>query len=130
MADNPIDLGIHQLLGNDGALLRIRLIIFGQQFKLDLGAPDFHPFRVQLLDGQHGAILVVLAQMGLRTGHWGNVAELDHDFRLGFCCRGGRGGLNFLLATSGKCEGGCYGEGNYGKLGLHIGGSPEQNVED
>ena len=113
MADDAIDLGIDQLLGNDGALFRISRIIFCNKFELDLGATNFHALRVQFLDGQHGAIFVVLAKVSLRAGHWRDVTKFDDQFRLGCRDRGSNGFRLFHLATGGQSE------GNYGKLGLH-----------
>ena len=119
MADHAIDLGIDELLGNDGTLFRIRLIVFTDQFELDLGATDFQGLSVQVLDRQTGTVFVVLAEVGLRAGHRGDVTNLDDDFRLG----GRRGRSNrfrfFFLTAGGQGKCGNYGEGNYGKLGLH-----------
>jgi hypothetical protein len=42
VADNAVNLGIDQLLGNDGALLRIGRVVLVDQFKFNLGATDFH----------------------------------------------------------------------------------------
>ena len=95
-------------------------IVLGEQFELNLGAADFHALSVQFLDGEAGAILVILAQMGLRAGHWRDMAELDHDFgladRRGRRCRRLR---LLLLATGGQRKGGNNGEGNNGKLRAH-----------
>ena len=125
MADDAIDLGIDQLLGDDGTLLRVGLVVFGKQFELDLGAADFKALRVQFLDREARAVLVVLAEVGLRAGHRCHMAELDHDFgfRRRRCRSGGRGrccGFRFfLLAAGAHGEGGGDGKGNYGKLGVH-----------
>ena len=120
MSNHAVNLGVDQLLSNDGALLRVGLVVFRDQLELDLGTANFQALRIQFFDGKHGAALVVLAQVSLRASHRRNVAELDDDFRLGF--RGGRrgdGGGCFLLTTGGKSEGCCNGKGYYGKLGLH-----------
>ena len=125
MADDAIDLGVDQLLSNDRALLGIGLIVFRQQFELDLGAADFEALGVEFFNGQNSAVLVVFAQVSLRASHRRGMSELDDDFRL--LGRGGggrRGGCRsrlrlFFLATGTHGEGSGDGEGNYGKLGLH-----------
>ncbi|MPN17629.1 hypothetical protein SDC9_164984 [bioreactor metagenome] len=121
VADNAIDLFVNQLLGNDGALLRIGLVVFRDQLELDLGATDFETLSIQLLDGENGTALVVLAKVGLRAGHRRDMAALDDDFGLGGGC-GGRGDRRrrlFLRSASGQRESGGNGEGYCGKLGLH-----------
>ena len=120
MADNPVNLGVDQLLRHDGPLLRVGRVVFGEQFELDLGATHFHTRGVQFLDGETSAILVILAQVGLRTGHRRDMAELDHD--LGLADRRGRRCRRLrllLLATGGQRKGGNNGEGNNGKLRAH-----------
>ena len=83
----------------------------------DLGAADFQARRVEFLDREPRAVLVVLAEMGLRAGHRRHVAEFDDDLRLGDgrrCRRGGDRFRFFFLATGaegehcgdGKCDGG------------------------
>ncbi len=87
---------------------------------LTLAPPIFHALGVQFLDGEAGAILVILAQVGLRAGHRRDMAELDHD--LGLANRRGRRGHRLrllLLATGGQRKGGNNGEGNNGKLRAH-----------
>ena len=119
VADHAIDLGIDQLLGNDGALLRIGGIIFSQQLELDLGAANFQPLGIQFLDGQHGAVFVVLAEVGLRAGHRRHMAELDDHFGLAGWRNGSRSLRLFLLTAGGQGKSGSNGEGNYGKLRVH-----------
>ena len=45
VADDAVDLGVDQLLGDDGALLGIGLVVFAEQFELDPGAADAAPWR-------------------------------------------------------------------------------------
>ena len=80
VADHRIDLGVHQLLGRGGALLRVAGIVFGQQFELGLLAADGHALGVELIHGHAGAVFVVLAQVGNATAGRAHVTDLDHQF--------------------------------------------------
>ena len=119
MADDTGDLGVDQLLRDDGALLRVGLIVLGDELELDLGAGDFNALAVELVDRHARGILVVLAQVRLRTGERRHVADFHSDFggRRGGCgrCCGRRRSLGFfLLAAADHGNGGSDGERDAG----------------
>ena len=87
MTDDAVDLGIDQLLRGGSALLRIGRVVFLDQFELDLLAVDHRALGVELVDRHLGAVLVVLAVIGLRAGQRRREADL-HD--LLSLCRAGR----------------------------------------
>ena len=94
VADHAGDLGVAQLLGDGRALLRVGGVVFGRDLELDLLAADHDVLGVQVLDGHAHAVLVVLAVVGLGTGHRGDVADLDdlHVLRAGHARHSGNGG--------------------------------------
>ena len=80
MADHAGDLVVDQLLGDGRALLRIGLVVLRVELELDLLAVDDDVLGVGVVDGQARAVLVVLAQVGLRAGGRRDVADLDDHF--------------------------------------------------
>ena len=42
VADDPVDLGVDQLLRHDGPCFRVGRVVFGEQLELHLGTTDFH----------------------------------------------------------------------------------------
>jgi hypothetical protein len=92
VADNAGDLGVDQLLRHGVADLRIGLIVFGEQFELDLLAAEADPGGVGFVDREAGAVLVVLAQVRDAAGERGDAADLDHQRRAGVAGGGGGGG--------------------------------------
>ena len=79
MADHSVNLGVNQLLGDDGALLRIGLVVLCDKIELDLGATDFEALSIQLVNCHTGAVLVVFTQMGLRTCQRRDVAKFNRQ---------------------------------------------------
>ncbi len=104
MADDTDDTGVNQTLSHLRADFRVALIIFRDQFEFDLLAANRHAFGIQVFDGEFGAILVVLAQVGNGARHRRDLTDLDHGFTAGICrgrCRraAGRSLLVFVAAS-------------------------------
>ena len=97
VADDAGDLGVDQLLRDDRALLRVGLVVFGDELELDLLAVDHDVLGVGIVDRQAGAVLVVLAQVRLRAGRRADVADLDDGFGHGRRGRRAAGGFCGLL---------------------------------
>ncbi len=99
MADHAGDLGVDQLLCDGGSLLGVSLVVFGNQFELDLLAVDHDALGVGVVDRQARTVFVVLTQVGLRSGGRADVPDLHGDFRHGRRgCRRDR--LRFFLAAT------------------------------
>jgi len=81
VADDAGDPGVHQLLRDDGSGLGIGLIVLAHQLEFHFGAADRHALRVELLDRQPRAVVVVLAEMRLRAGQRRHLADPDDDGR-------------------------------------------------
>ena len=79
VADDAVDLLVAQLLGGGGALLRIGGVVFGDQLELGVLAADRDVGLVQIFHGHPGAVLVVLAVVGLGTRDGTDVADADRD---------------------------------------------------
>src|SRR6185295_11300367 len=73
------DLGVHELLRDRCAYLRVRLVVFGNQHELRVLAVDLDFRRVRFVDREAGPILVVLAQVRDAAGERADVADLDLD---------------------------------------------------
>lgn len=84
MADDRDDLLVDELLRDGGALLRIGLIVLGDELEPEHLAVDHHLLRVDVVDGEAHPVLVVLAEMGDRAGGRRHAADLHDEF-------GGRG---------------------------------------
>jgi hypothetical protein len=83
VADDAIHLGVDQLLRHRRALFRIGLVVLAEQFEGHHGAADFQLLGIGFLDGQAGAVFVVLAQVRLRTGERCRMADLHGQRGLG-----------------------------------------------
>ena len=90
MTDDAGNLGVNQLLGDGIADLRVGLVVFLDQFKLDREAVELEFGGIRFVDGELGAVFVVLAKVGDTAGQGSNVADLDGDFCLCHGCRRGR----------------------------------------
>jgi hypothetical protein len=121
VADDAGDLGVDQLLGHGVADLGIGLVIFGDQFELDIATAQPGLGGIGFVDRQARAVFVVLAQVGDAAGERGDAADLDHQRRRGRLHRRRRGWL--FLAAAHHGDGGDHGqrEGFHG----HVhGGAP------
>jgi hypothetical protein len=78
--------------------------------------------RIEVVDRQQRAVLVVLAQVRKRTGQRRGMAEIDGDFGFGRRCHGGgRRRGRFFLAAGDHGNGGRQGKHDSGKArGRHI----------
>ena len=85
VARNARDLGVDHLLRDGRAHLRIGLVVLAHELELDRLAADLHLAGGVLVDGQAGAVLVVLAEVGDAAGQRAGVADLDGDDFLGRC---------------------------------------------
>ena len=103
VADDAVDLGVDELVGDRGALLRIAGVVFGDELELRLLAADGDALGVQLVDGHAGAVLVVLAEVGDAAARRGDVADLD----------------DHVLRRHGAGEDRCGGRGDQVQLDLH-----------
>ena len=88
MAGDAGDLGVDELLGDGRPHLRVGLVVLAHELELDRLAADLHLAGGVLVDGQAGAVLVVLAEVGDAAGQRAGVADLDGDDFFGR----GRGG--------------------------------------
>ena len=97
MADYADNLGVDKFLRHRGANLGIGLVVFLDQHELGVLAVDLDFRGVGFVDGEHGAVFVVLAQVGDATGERADVADLDFNRRR----RRGRSrrGFGFFLAA-------------------------------
>ena len=86
----PFTLASMSFWSHEGPLLRIRLIVLGQEFELDLGAPDFRPLALSSSMAWRAPFRYP-AQVGLGTGHRRHMADLDRHFRLGAGAAGAAG---------------------------------------
>ena len=102
MPDHAGDFVVDELLRHDRALLGVGLVILGIELELDLLAIDRDTLRVGVIDGQAGAVFVVLAKVSLRARGRADVSDLDGHLRHGRCGGGGRrrGLLGFFLAAA------------------------------
>ena len=82
MPDHAGDLGVHQLLGDDGALLGVGLIVLGQQLELDLVGAELEAGGVGFVDGHAHTVLVVLPKVCDGSGKRTGVTDLDHTLFL------------------------------------------------
>jgi hypothetical protein len=99
VADDAGNLGVDELLGDGRTHLRVCLVVFAHHLELDRLATDLDLLRVCLIEGEVGAVLVVLAEMGDSTRQRTGNTDLDHGdiFRRGL----GRLGLfRFFLAAA------------------------------
>jgi len=79
VADDAVDLGVDQLVGDGRALLRIAGVVFGEEFELGLLAADHDALGVEVVDGHAGTVLVVLAEVGDRAARRAHVTDLDNQ---------------------------------------------------
>ena len=71
---------IHQALGHRGGGAGVGLVVFRHQFETDLLAAQGEAGGVGVLQGEAGAILLVLAQVGDGAGKRAGKADLHHHF--------------------------------------------------
>ena len=127
VTDDTVDLGVDQLGGHRGALLRITSVVFRQQFDGHLLAADGDALGVQFLDGHARAVFVVLAEVGDGTARGTNVADLDHGGDRSRCrgcsgrrCGSGGGRRRLLFFAAGNHQGSGRNQGQArAKLHLH-----------
>jgi len=96
---------IHKLLRHGHAGLGVALVVLGHQLELQRLATHVDLARVQVLDGQAHAVVVVAAGEGVRARQGAAVADLD-DLLLGQGARGAN-------------QGGSGHEGGFHDGGLH-----------
>ena len=99
MADHGADFLVHQPLGDLGGNLRVCLIVFRDNLKLDLFAVNDDVLGIQVVGCQLDAGLVVLAKVGDVAGQRSNAGDLD-DFFSRCAGLGSRLGFGFLPAGS------------------------------
>jgi hypothetical protein len=90
------------------------VVVFGDQFELDLAAAKLDLRRIGFVNGQAGTVLVVLAQVGDAAGERSDTADLDRQRGRRGRRSGGRRGRLFLAAAH-QGDGGDHGQGK----GLH-----------
>ncbi|ETP61246.1 hypothetical protein BDSB_26260 [Burkholderia dolosa PC543] len=88
MADHGDDLVVDELLRNLRGLARVGRVVLRVQLQRDLLAADRQPFRVDFLDRETCAVLVVLAEVGDAARRRFDAADL-HDL-VGHRARRGR----------------------------------------
>ena len=76
-AHDELHAAVHQLLRHAHAGARITLVVFRHEFEFQRLALDHDLFRVEFLDGQAHAVLVVLARKGVGARERAAVADLD-----------------------------------------------------
>ena len=78
MADHALHAGIDEALGHRGGGARVGLVVLGHELEADLLATQHDTLGVGVVEGQLGAVLLVLAQVRDRPGERPGKAELDH----------------------------------------------------
>jgi hypothetical protein len=70
MADHSADLVVHQFLRDDSRGPGIGLIVFADQFEMRFAPADHNTLCIGIVYRHACTILIVLAQVCLRSGQW------------------------------------------------------------
>lgn len=78
MTDDAHHAFVHQFLRHRGGGFGVGRVVFAFQFEHDFPAAQREPGGVDFIQRQSGTVLIVLAQVRLRTGERGGLADQYH----------------------------------------------------